>query len=41
MLDLMSTDSSGVETSLWSGLSLGGDGSIYSRTVDKYAWTPP
>lgn len=41
VLDLMSADSSGRETSLWSGLSLGGDSSIYCRTADKYAWTHP
>lgn len=41
MLDLNPAGSFGRETSLWSGLNLGGDGRIYSRTADKYAWTPP
>lgn len=41
MLDVTSADGSGRETSVWSGLSLGGDRSIYCRTADKCTWTPP
>lgn len=41
VLDSMSADSSGRETSLLSGFSLGGDGSLYCITADKYAWTHP
>lgn len=37
----MSADSSGRETRLLSGFSLGGDSSRYCMTADKYAWTHP
>lgn len=41
ILELMSADSSGRETRLLSGFSLGGDSSLYCMTADKYAWTHP
>lgn len=41
ILKLMSADSSGRETRLLSGFSLGGDSSFYCMTADKYAWTHP
>lgn len=41
ILELMSADSSGRETRLLSGFSLGGDSSRYCMTADKYAWTHP
>lgn len=37
----MSADSSGRETRVLSGFSLGGDSSLYCMTADKYAWTHP
>lgn len=37
----MSADSSGRETRLLSGFSLGGDSSFYCMTADKYAGTHP
>lgn len=41
ILKLMSADSSGRETRLLSGFSLGGDSSFYCMTADKYAGTHP
>lgn len=41
ILDLHPAGSFGRDTNPWSGLHLGGVGCIYSRTAEKYAWTPP